>query len=110
MSEIYTRHTGVNEVVRDIYTDAFDNKEAKPAYQAIRQFRTEPAKNPVLYLAKLGQDGHDRAKIIASAFADFGYNAIAGNLFETPEEAADSAISNDVNVIEFLSLAAGHKT
>ena len=112
LSEIYTRHTGVNEVVRDIYTDAFDNKEVlKPVYQAIRQFRTEANKNPVLYLAKLGQDGHDRgAKIIASAFADFGYNVIAGNLFETPEEAAGSAISNNVNVIGVSSLAAGHKT
>ena len=112
LSEIYTRHTGVNEVVRDIYTDAFDNKEVlKPVYQAISQFRTEANKNPVLYLAKLGQDGHDRgAKIIASAFADFGYNVIAGNLFETPEEAAGRAISNNVNVIGVSSLAAGHKT
>ena len=112
LSEIYTRHTGINEVVRNIYTDAFDNEEVlQPVYQAIRQFRTETNKNPVLYLAKLGQDGHDRgAKIIASAFADFGYNVIAGNLFETPEEAAGSAISNNVNVIGVSSLAAGHKT
>ena len=112
LSEIYTRHTGINEVVRNIYADTFNNEEVlQPVYQAIRQFQTETNKNPVLYLAKLGQDGHDRgAKIIASAFADFGYNVIAGNLFETPEEAADSAISNDVNVIGVSSLAAGHKT
>ena len=101
LSEIYTRHTGINEVVRNIYADTFNNEEVlQPVYQAIRQFQTETNKNPVLYLAKLGQDGHDRgAKIIASAFADFGYNVIAGNLFETPEEAAGSAISNNVNVI-----------
>ena len=64
-----------------------------------------------MYLAKLGQDGHDRgAKIIASAFAEFGYNVMTGDLFETPQEAADSAISKKVDVIGVSSLAAGHKT
>ena len=112
LSEIFTRHRGVSEIVSNIYTEAFENKEAlEPVYKAIEQFKTETNNIPVLYLAKLGQDGHDRgAKIIASAFADFGYRVIAGELFETPQEAVDSAISNNVHVIGVSSLAAGHKT
>ncbi len=112
LSEIFTRHRGVSEVVSNIYTDAFDDEKAlEPVYKAIQQFKTETNSKPVLYLAKLGQDGHDRgAKIIASAFADFGYKVITGELFETPPEAVDSAISNNVHVIGISSLAAGHKT
>ncbi len=112
LSEIYTRHRGVSEVVRNIYTEAFNDKEVlEPVYKAVEQFKAETNDRPVLYLAKLGQDGHDRgAKIIASAFADFGYKVVAGELFETPQEAAESAISNNVHVIGVSSLAAGHKT
>ena len=112
LSEIFTRHRGTTEVVRNIYTEAYNNDaQLKPIYDAIEQFKTEASISPRLYLAKLGQDGHDRgAKIIASAFADFGYDIIAGDLFETPEEAAETGISNNVHVIGVSSLAAGHKT
>ena len=112
LSDVYTRHRGVSEVVRNIYTDAYGNaEELRPIYTAISQFKSETNNSPVMYLAKLGQDGHDRgAKIIASAFADFGYDVIAGDLFETPQEAAESAISKNVHVIGISSLAAGHKT
>ena len=112
LSDVYTRHRGVSEVVRNIYTDAYGNaEELRPIYTAISKFKSETNNSPVMYLAKLGQDGHDRgAKIIASAFADFGYDVIAGDLFETPQEAAESAISKNVHVIGVSSLAAGHKT
>ena len=112
LSDVYTRHRGVSEVVRNIYADAYGNaEELEPIYTAISQFKSETNNAPILYLAKLGQDGHDRgAKIIASAFADFGYDVIAGDLFETPQEAAESAISKNVHVIGISSLAAGHKT
>ena len=112
LSDVYTRHRGVSEVVRNIYTDAYGNaEELRPIYTAISQFKLETNNSPVMYLAKLGQDGHDRgAKIIASAFADFGYDVISGDLFETPQEAAESAISKNVHVIGVSSLAAGHKT
>ena len=81
LSDVYTRHRGVSEVVRNIYTDAYGNaEELRPIYTAISQFKSETNNSPVMYLAKLGQDGHDRgAKIIASAFADFGYEVIAGD-------------------------------
>ena len=112
LSDVYTRHRGISEVVRNIYADAYGNaEELEPIYTAISQFKSETNNAPILYLAKLGQDGHDRgAKIIASAFADFGYDVIAGDLFETPQEAAESAISKNVHVIGVSSLAAGHKT
>ncbi len=112
LSEVYTRHQGASDVVSNIYTDAYgDAEKLEPIYEAVRQFKSETKTAPVMYLAKLGQDGHDRgAKIIASAFAEFGYNVMTGDLFETPQEAADSAISKKVDVIGVSSLAAGHKT
>src|SRR5262249_22154175 len=68
-------------------------------------------KKPKILVAKLGQDGHDRgAKVIASAFGDMGFDVVAGPLFQTPDEAADLAVGQKVDVIGVSSLAAGHKT
>ena len=76
----------------------------------MQAFKNQTNEAPTLYLAKLGQDGHDRgAKVIASAFQDFGM-VIVGDLFETPEEAAESALAAGAHIVGVSSLAAGHKT
>ena len=74
-------------------------------------FEVEYGRRPRIYIAKMGQDGHDRgAKVIATAFADMGYDVDIGPLFQTPEEAAQDAVDNDVHIVGMSSLAAGHKT
>ncbi|EJL23743.1 cobalamin-dependent protein, partial [Brevibacillus sp. BC25] len=75
------------------------------------EFEQWEGRRPRIMIAKMGQDGHDRgAKVIATAFADLGFDVDIGPLFQTPEETAKQAIENDVHVIGFSSLAAGHKT
>ncbi|MEY4350279.1 MAG: hypothetical protein RL078_326, partial [Bacteroidota bacterium] len=77
----------------------------------LEEFRVLEGRRPRIMIAKMGQDGHDRgAKIIASSFADLGFDVDMGPLFQTPEEAAKQAIENDVHVLGVSSLAAGHKT
>ena len=77
----------------------------------IERFEAEEGRRPRIMVAKLGQDGHDRgAKVIATAFADLGFDVDIGPLFQTPEEAARQAIENDVHAIGVSTLAAGHKT
>jgi methylmalonyl-CoA mutase len=77
----------------------------------IEKFKEEEGRRPRIMIAKLGQDGHDRgAKVVATAFADLGFDIDVGPLFQTPEEAARLAIENDVHAIGVSSLAAGHKT
>ena len=74
-------------------------------------FEQREGRRPRIYIAKMGQDGHDRgAKVIATAFADMGYDVDIGPLFQTPEEAAQDAVDNDVHIVGMSSLAAGHKT
>jgi methylmalonyl-CoA mutase len=77
----------------------------------IVQFNEDEGRRPRIMIAKLGQDGHDRgAKVVATAFADLGFDIDVGPLFQTPEEAARLAIENDVHAVGVSSLAAGHKT
>ena len=77
----------------------------------IAAFATEYGRRPRVMIAKLGQDGHDRgAKVVASAFADLGFDVDVGPLFQTPEECARQAIENDVHAVGVSTLAAGHKT
>ena len=77
----------------------------------IEKFAAEQGRRPRVMIAKLGQDGHDRgAKVVATAYADLGFDIDVGPLFQTPEEAARQAIENDVHAIGCSSLAAGHKT
>jgi methylmalonyl-CoA mutase len=77
----------------------------------IEAFNEEEGRRPRVMIAKLGQDGHDRgAKVVATAFADLGFDIDVGPLFQTPEEAARLAIENDVHAVGVSSLAAGHKT
>ena len=74
-------------------------------------FLENEGRRPRILIAKMGQDGHDRgAKVIATAFADLGFDVDIGPLFQTPEETAQQAVENDVHVIGMSSLAAGHKT
>jgi methylmalonyl-CoA mutase len=89
--------------------------EGDPAYQQVQaqieEFAASEGRRPRMLVVKLGQDGHDRgAKVIATAFADLGFDVDVGPLFQTPEEAARDALENDVHLVGVSSQAAGHKT
>jgi methylmalonyl-CoA mutase len=98
--------------VSGVYGSVYEGDEAFQAIKDdIHRFEREEGRRPRLLVVKLGQDGHDRgAKVIATAFADLGYDVDIGPLFQTPEEAARHAIENDVHVVGVSSQAAGHKT
>ena len=88
-----------------------DDEEFQRIRKEVDAFAAEEGRRPRILVAKLGQDGHDRgAKVIATAFADLGFDVDIGPLFQTPEEAAREAIENDVHVVGVSSQAAGHKT
>lgn len=112
MRKVFGDHSAKPVVVKNIYGKAYRNE---PEYQTLEQRIVDITRSmktrPRIMIAKLGQDGHDRgAKIIASAFGDMGFEIIAGPLFQTPDEAADMAIENKVQLVGVSSLAAGHKT
>ncbi|MGO6984252.1 methylmalonyl-CoA mutase [Rhizobium leguminosarum] len=112
MRTVFGDHAAIPEVVADVYRAAYDND---PEYSMLAGRLDEFAKTlsvkPKIMVAKLGQDGHDRgAKVIASSFGDIGFEVVAGPLFQTPDEAADMAVKNEVHVVGMSSLAAGHKT
>ncbi|GAA0188141.1 methylmalonyl-CoA mutase [Fulvivirga kasyanovii] len=112
MEEVYGRHKATIRSISGIYSGEvkMDNnfKEAKALSD---QFAEEEGRRPRIMVAKMGQDGHDRgAKVIATSFADLGFDVDIGPLFQTPEEVAQQAAENDVHVIGASSLAAGHKT
>ena len=108
----FTRHKAVIRSITGVYGSAFDGDEGYAKIAAeIDRFATDEGRRPRMLVVKLGQDGHDRgAKIIATAFADIGFDVDVGPLFQTPEEAARQAIENDVHVVGVSSQAAGHKT
>ena len=88
-----------------------DNASFKKACVLADQFATKEGRRPRIMIAKMGQDGHDRgAKVVATGYADIGFDVDMGPLFQTPEEAAQQAVENDVHVLGVSSLAAGHKT
>ncbi len=108
----FTRHRAVIRSITGVYGSAFDGDEgySKIATE-IDRFAEDEGRRPRMLVVKLGQDGHDRgAKVIATAFADIGFDVDVGPLFQTPEEAARQAIENDVHVVGVSSQAAGHKT
>jgi len=91
------------------------NEQGKNEYEEslrnVQEFSEQEGRNPRILVAKMGQDGHDRgAKVIASGFADLGFDVDVGTLFSTPAEVARQAIDNDVHVVGASSLAAGHLT
>ncbi|HMG15695.1 MAG TPA: methylmalonyl-CoA mutase [Saprospiraceae bacterium] len=112
MEDVFGRYTAHIKSVSGVYSneikmDAYFEK----ARELVRQFELEDGRRPRIMIAKLGQDGHDRgSKVIATSFADLGFDVDIGPLFQTPEEAAKQAIENDVHILGISSLAAGHKT
>jgi methylmalonyl-CoA mutase len=112
MELIFGRYTATTRTVSGVYAGAIKmNEDFKKAAALADKFAAEEGRRPRIMIAKLGQDGHDRgAKIIATAFADLGFDVDMGPLFQTPQEAARQAAENDVHILGISSLAAGHKT
>jgi len=106
------RHKAVIHSISGVYGSAYEGDENFMDIQKnVEEFERENGRRPRILVVKLGQDGHDRgAKVIATAFADIGFDVDIGPLFQTPEEAARHAIENDVHVVGISSQAAGHKT
>jgi methylmalonyl-CoA mutase len=112
MENIFGRHRAEVKTLAGVYGAAYEGDEDFAAIQkSVENFAEEEGRRPRMLVVKMGQDGHDRgAKVIATAFADIGFDVDVGPLFQTPEEAAQDAIDNDVHVIGISSQAAGHKT
>ncbi|MGH6887246.1 MAG: methylmalonyl-CoA mutase, partial [Geminicoccales bacterium] len=112
LEQVYTRHRAVIRSVAGVYGAAYDGDEGfERICQEVDAFGEEEGRRPRLLVVKLGQDGHDRgARVIATAFADIGFDVDIGPLFQTPEEAARQAVENDVHVVGVSSQAAGHRT
>jgi len=112
LESVYGRHRADIQKVTGVYAAAYDSAEGWARLQAeIAAFGQEQGRRPRVMIAKLGQDGHDRgAKVVATAFADLGYDVDIGPLFQTPAECARQAIENDVHAVGVSTLAAGHKT
>ncbi|OLN23303.1 methylmalonyl-CoA mutase [Domibacillus antri] len=106
------RHKAVIRSVSGIYSSNFsDSEQMTLVQQMTAEFEEQEGRRPRILVAKMGQDGHDRgAKVIATAYADLGFDVDIGPLFQTPEETAKQAVENDVHAVGFSSLAAGHKT
>ena len=112
LEKIFGRFRANNQTISGVYGGVVKGQESWEALKAnIEKFKEEEGRRPRVMIAKLGQDGHDRgAKVVATAFADLGFDIDVGPLFQTPEEAARLAIENDVHAVGVSSLAAGHKT
>jgi len=112
MEKIFGRHRAEIKSISGVYGQAYEGDAGFMQIQKeIEEFAEVEGRRPRMLVVKMGQDGHDRgAKVIATAFADLGFDVDVGPLFQTPEEAARDAIENDVHVIGISSLAAGHKT
>ena len=112
MEEVFGRHRAEIKSISGVYAQAYEGDEGfMQISKEIEAFAEAEGRRPRMLVVKMGQDGHDRgAKVIATAFADLGFDVDVGPLFQTPEEAARDAIENDVHVIGISSLAAGHKT
>ena len=112
LERVWTRHRTVTPSISGVYGAAWEGDEGFARIRAdIEAFAREEGRRPRMMVVKLGQDGHDRgARIIATAFADLGFDVDIGPLFQTPEEAARQAIENDVHVVGVSSQAAGHRS
>ena len=112
MEKIFGRHRAEVKTLSGVYGKAYEGDIGFSNIQdAVNKFAVDEGRRPRMLVVKMGQDGHDRgAKIIATSFADIGFDVDVGPLFQTPEEAAQDAIDNDVHVIGISSQAAGHKT
>jgi methylmalonyl-CoA mutase len=112
LEKVYGRHRADTQKVTGVYAAAYDSAEGWDKLKVeIADFAKDFGRRPRVMIAKLGQDGHDRgAKVVATAFADLGFDVDIGPLFQTPEECARQAIENDVHALGVSTLAAGHKT
>ncbi|AYF01351.1 methylmalonyl-CoA mutase [Paracoccus yeei] len=112
MEKEFGRHRAEVKTLAGVYGAAYEGDDEFARIQRdVEQFAEDEGRRPRMLVVKMGQDGHDRgAKVIATAFADIGFDVDVGPLFQTPEEAAQDAIDNDVHVVGISSQAAGHKT
>lgn len=112
MEKSFGRYKASIKSISGVYSsESMNNSEFKSAQDLADKFAAIDGRRPRIMVAKMGQDGHDRgAKVIATSFADIGFDVDIGPLFQTPEEAAKQAVENDVHVLGVSSLAAGHKT
>ena len=113
LEKVYGRHVAEVKTVSGIYSNevGMENETVEGVLKSVKGFQVSEGRRPRILIAKMGQDGHDRGqKVIASAFADLGFDVDIGPLFQTPEEVAKQAVENDVHIIGASSLAAGHLT
>jgi methylmalonyl-CoA mutase len=112
LEKAFTRHRAEIRSISGVYGAVYEGDEGFAKIRAaVDAFAVDEGRRPRMLVVKMGQDGHDRgAKVVATAFADIGFDVDVGPLFQTPEEAARQAIENDVHVVAASSLAAGHKT
>ncbi|KAK6742986.1 hypothetical protein RB195_010326 [Necator americanus] len=112
MEKVFTRYAAVNRMVSGAYKSEFgETNEMAQVMERIKAFAAKEGRQPRIMVAKMGQDGHDRgAKVVATGFADLGFDVDVGPLFQTPAEAAQQAVDADVHVVGASSLAAGHLT
>lgn len=112
MERVFGRHQAVIRMISNVYSSEYANMDDIEKVRALTdKFAESEGRRPRILIAKMGQDGHDRgAKVVATAYADMGFDVDMGPLFQTPEETARQAVENDVHVIGMSSLAAGHKT
>ena len=112
MEQVFGRYQAKNQTISGVYKmEIKQNKNFKKALDLSNKFAKIKGRRPRIMIAKMGQDGHDRgAKVVATSFADLGFDVDVGPLFQTPKEAAKQAVENDVHILGISSLAAGHKT
>ncbi|XDA97532.1 methylmalonyl-CoA mutase [Sulfitobacter sp. LCG007] len=112
MEKVFGRHRAEVKTLAGVYGAAYEGDEEFAAIQkSVEEFAEQEGRRPRMLVVKMGQDGHDRgAKVIATAFADIGFDVDVGPLFQTPAEAAQDAVDNDVHVVGISSQAAGHRT
>jgi methylmalonyl-CoA mutase len=112
MEQVFGRHQAVIKLISNVYSSEYANMDEIEKVRALTdKFAEQEGRRPRILIAKMGQDGHDRgAKVVATAYADMGFDVDMGPLFQTPEETARQAVENDVHIIGMSSLAAGHKT
>jgi methylmalonyl-CoA mutase len=112
LEKVWGRYEATTRIISGVYSaESASAEEFKKAQQMVGEFEQAEGRRPRILVAKMGQDGHDRgSKVIATAFADIGFDVDIGPLFQTPREVARHAVENDVHVVGVSSLAAGHKT
>ncbi|HEY8385728.1 MAG TPA: methylmalonyl-CoA mutase family protein, partial [Porticoccaceae bacterium] len=112
LEKVWGRHRAQQRTISGVYGAAYEGDSMfKDIQSQVEAFAEQHGRRPRMLVAKMGQDGHDRgAKVIATAFADIGFDVDISPMFQTPEEAARQAVENDVHIVGVSSLAAGHKT